>query len=95
MQANKTNLYDLDHESLISFLAQKDIKKFHANQIIKWLHRHFVKDFDQMTDLSKSLRNYLKENTHEPVNNTYNKDLIEPKSQLEFSLCNEGSAIFY
>ena len=63
MQANKTNLYDLDHESLISFLAQKDIKKFHANQIIKWLHRHFVKDFDQMTDLSKSLRDYLKENT--------------------------------
>ncbi len=31
------------------------------------------------------LDNYLKENTHEPVNNTYNKDLIEPKSQLEFS----------
>ena len=30
------------------------------------------------------LDNYLKENTHEPVNNTY-KDLIEPKSQLEFS----------
>jgi len=31
------------------------------------------------------LDNYLKENTHEPVNNTYNKNLIEPKSQLEFS----------
>ena len=28
---------------------------------------------------------YLKENTHEPVNNSYNKNLIEPKSQLEFS----------
>ena len=28
---------------------------------------------------------YLKENIYEPVNNTYNKDLIEPKSQLEFS----------
>ena len=31
------------------------------------------------------LDNYLKENTYEPVNNSYNKDLIEPKSQLEFS----------
>ena len=31
------------------------------------------------------LDNYLKENTHEIINNTYNKDLIEPKSQLEFS----------
>ena len=28
---------------------------------------------------------YLKENILEPVNNTYNKDLIEPKTQLEFS----------
>ena len=28
---------------------------------------------------------YLQENIHEPVNNSYNKDLIEPKSQLEFS----------
>ena len=28
---------------------------------------------------------YLKENTHEPINNTHNKNLIEPKSQLEFS----------
>ena len=31
------------------------------------------------------LDNYLKENTHELINNTYNKELIEPKSQLEFS----------
>lgn len=31
------------------------------------------------------LDNYLKENTHELINNTYNKDFIEPKSQLEFS----------
>ena len=58
MSDKKINLYDFDHASLVSFLAQKDIKKFHANQIIKWLHRHFVKDFDDMTDLSKSLRNY-------------------------------------
>ena len=28
------------------------------------------------------LDNYLKENTHELINNTYNKDFIEPKSQL-------------
>ena len=33
----------------------------------------------------RQLDNYLKENIHEPVNNTYNKDLIEPKLQLEFS----------
>lgn len=57
------NLYDFDHKQLISYLAQHDIKSFHAGQIIKWLHRHFVTDIDQMTDLSKNLRKWLKENT--------------------------------
>ena len=31
------------------------------------------------------LEEYLSDNTYEPVNNSYNTDLIEPKSQLEFS----------
>ena len=57
------NLYDFDHKQLISYLTEHDIKSFHAGQIIKWLHRHFVTDIDQMTDLSKSLRKWLKENT--------------------------------
>jgi 23S rRNA (adenine2503-C2)-methyltransferase len=57
------NLYDFDHKQLISYLTEHEIKSFHAGQIIKWLHRHFVTDIDQMTDLSKSLRKWLKENT--------------------------------
>ena len=28
---------------------------------------------------------YLSDNTYETVNNSYNNDFIEPKSQLEFS----------
>ena len=31
------------------------------------------------------LDKYLKDNTYETVNNSYNNDFIEPKSQLEFS----------
>ena len=31
------------------------------------------------------LEKYLSDNTYETVNNSYNTDLIEPKSQLEFS----------
>ena len=33
----------------------------------------------------KLLENYLKENSYEPLKNSYDKDLNEPKSQLEFS----------
>ena len=31
------------------------------------------------------LEEYLSDNSYETVNNSYNTDLIEPKSQLEFS----------
>ena len=31
------------------------------------------------------LEKYLTDNTYETVNNSYNNDFIEPKSQLEFS----------
>ena len=31
------------------------------------------------------LEKYLSDNTYESVNNSYNTDFIEPKSQLEFS----------
>jgi hypothetical protein len=31
------------------------------------------------------LEKYLNDNTYETVNNSYNTDFIEPKSQLEFS----------
>ena len=31
------------------------------------------------------LEEYLSDNTYETVNNSYNNDFIEPKSQLEFS----------
>lgn len=36
-------------------------KPFHARQVLKWIHRHQVTDFDRMTDLGKGLRARLKE----------------------------------
>ena len=34
-------------------------KPFHVGQIMKWIHHRFVSDFAEMTDISKSLREYL------------------------------------
>jgi 23S rRNA (adenine2503-C2)-methyltransferase len=36
-------------------------RAFHGRQLHAWIHRHAVADFDEMTDLSKSLRETLKE----------------------------------
>jgi 23S rRNA (adenine2503-C2)-methyltransferase len=34
---------------------------FHARQLYRWIHRHGITDVEQMTNLSKDLRGYLKE----------------------------------
>lgn len=58
------NICDLTLEELEKYIEEIGEKKFHAKQIFKWLHREKVDDFDTMTDISKSLRNKLKENTY-------------------------------
>ena len=37
----------------------------------------------------KFLEEYLSDNTYETVNNSYNNDFTEPKSQLEFLVLNK------
>lgn len=52
---------DLTYDELEDYLIKIGEKKFRAKQIFKWLHRG-VESFDEMTDLSISLREKLKEN---------------------------------
>ncbi len=55
------NLLNLDREGLTSFFANLGEKPFHATQVMKWIHQQAVLDFDAMTNLSKALRQRLKE----------------------------------
>ena len=50
------NLLDLDREGLIAFCEQMGEKRFRAIQLLRWIHRHCVGDFEKMTDLAKSFR---------------------------------------
>ena len=59
---SKVNLLNFSTKQLKAFFVEMGEKPFRAVQIIKWMHRHGVTDFDQMTDLSKSLREKLSEN---------------------------------
>ncbi len=60
----KININELTLEELEKYIEELGEKKFHAKQIFKWLHKIGVIDFDQMTDISKSLREKLKANTY-------------------------------
>ncbi len=54
------NLLDYDRPSLEAHLVAQGEKSFRAVQIIRWLHREGVTDFDAMTNLSKAMRETLK-----------------------------------
>lgn len=60
----KININELTFEELEKFIEELGEKKFHARQIFKWIHREKVLDFDQMTDISKALREKLRERTY-------------------------------
>lgn len=54
------NLLDFDLDGLAAFCEQLGEKRFRATQLFRWIHQRGAADFDQMTDLAKSLREKLK-----------------------------------
>ena len=56
----KTNLLEFDREGMEAFFRELGAKPFHGRNVLKWIHKHGVTDFDAMTDLSKPLRAQLK-----------------------------------
>lgn len=58
---NKTNLLGLDLLNMRQFFESIGEKPFRAQQILKWIHEVGIQDFEQMTNLSKALREKLTE----------------------------------
>lgn len=56
----KINLLGLTPEQLRDWFKALGEKPFRATQVLKWVHQRRVADFDEMTDLAKSLRDKLK-----------------------------------
>ena len=50
------NLLDFDVDGLVEWFASRGEKPFRARQVLRWMHRFGVDDFDAMTDVAKSLR---------------------------------------
>ena len=57
----KTNLLGMTRSELQAFIEGMEEKPFRARQLMKWLYKRQISDFDQMTDLAKSFRERLKE----------------------------------
>lgn len=59
-----TNLLDYDLEGLVAWCERLGEKRFRATQLFRWIHQKGAIQFDDMTDLAKSLREKLKGSAH-------------------------------
>jgi 23S rRNA (adenine2503-C2)-methyltransferase len=56
------NIIEFNREQLVSWLTERGIAPYRADQIQKWVYLRQVDSFDLMTDLSKDIRELLSEN---------------------------------
>lgn len=59
--ASKVNLLGLSRVQMQGFFSELGEKRFRAEQVMKWIHHHGVRDFEQMTNLGRSLRERLEQ----------------------------------
>ncbi len=57
----KQNLLDFDAAGLTAWFAGMGEKPFRAKQVLRWLHQFGEDDFEQMSDVARSLRGHLAE----------------------------------
>ncbi|MCI8282676.1 MAG: 23S rRNA (adenine(2503)-C(2))-methyltransferase RlmN [Lachnospiraceae bacterium] len=56
---NKTDLKSLNREELEEFIISLGEKPFRGRQVYAWLHRRLASSFDEMTDISRGLKDTL------------------------------------
>ncbi len=60
-EQTKVNLLGLDRQGMEAFFTNMGEKAFRASQLLKWIHQFGVDDFDEMSNMSKALRERLKQ----------------------------------
>ena len=96
-EGEKTNLIGLSFDQLKNEMVKIAEKPFKASQIWNWIYAFGVKDFDQMSNISKALREKLKANYSlsrpEIVKDLISKDGTR-KWLIKFSDCREAEMVF-
>jgi 23S rRNA (adenine2503-C2)-methyltransferase len=58
------NLLDFDRDALTAYCERLGEKPFRAVQLFRWIHQRGAQEFEQMTDLARSLRERLPQQAH-------------------------------
>jgi 23S rRNA (adenine2503-C2)-methyltransferase len=55
----KPDIQDVPRDQLVAWMADHNMRRFRADQVLKWIYIHQADSFDQMTDLKKPVRDLL------------------------------------
>lgn len=88
----KLNLLNLDLDSLKEFFVSIDEKPFRAVQVLKWVHQQKITDFDNMLNLSKDLREKLKQ-TCEIVAPSIHTEKISSDGTIKWLMQVQGNLV--
>ncbi len=55
----KSLFYELSHDDLVAWLAERGEPKYRAGQVLEWAYQHNAASFEEMTNVSKDLREAL------------------------------------
>ena len=87
MKDTKTDIKSMDLEELKELMEAAGEKSFRAKQIYEWMHGKLARDFDEMTNLSKALREKCRE--------TYLLTVLKPVKVQESSLDGTKKFLFH
>ncbi|MBX2879524.1 MAG: 23S rRNA (adenine(2503)-C(2))-methyltransferase RlmN [Granulosicoccus sp.] len=59
--SSSVNLFDLDPDAFVDFMATLGEKPFRARQVMRWLYHHHERDIDAMTDIARQTRKRLQQ----------------------------------
>lgn len=85
---NKINLLNLTKTELENFVVENGMKKFYAKQIFSWLHEKFVRDINDMSNISLKDREMIAEKAYIPYLNLlkYQVSKVDKTEKFLFQL---------
>jgi 23S rRNA (adenine2503-C2)-methyltransferase len=89
----KTNLLNLDRDAMSTYFVEHGEKRFRADQLTQWIHQNGVIDFEQMSNISKSLRGWLEEHCECELPEIVHDDLSSDGTRKWLFRFADGNAI--
>ena len=87
------NLMGLDRSAMTDYFVSLGEKPFRAQQVMQWIHQWGVRDFKEMTNISKGLRQKLSELCEIKVPDIISDQLSEDGTRKWLLDVNSGNAI--